>query len=369
MSAKLLKRMGEAGIRVRNAIRVGPNALRLTIPSRRFFELHNLSRGLRVRVHILKRGGFRFVLKKLYRRPVLWAGGTALLIALTVLSGRIWVIRIEGTKRIDTAEITQKLGECGIRPGAALNGPILITAAEDLTAQIRDAAKIALDREGVLLRVSVNEALTEAPKKTDAVPADVIAEKDGVVLSILVMRGQARVKVGDRVRAGDVLISGTVVYKDEAYETSADGVVTAAVEYRAECAVFDRITEAKEMEETETVRVLRFAGWEIDRTQPSFEHYRITDTRTVSVSPFAPVYIDLMTAREIGFFERTLSDEEAYEIALSRAREAAYALVPRDAAIINTYGTIRVNNGERLAAAIVTAEETIGRTEENPHDG
>lgn len=368
-SAKLLKRMGEAGIRVRSATRVGPNTLRLTIPSRRFFELHKLSRGLRVRVHILKRGGFRFVLKKLYRRPVLWAGGTAVLIALTVLSGRIWVIRIEGAKRIDPAEITQKLGECGIRPGAALNGPILITAAEDLTAQIRDAAKIALDREGVLLRVSVNEALTETPKKTDAVPADVIADKDGVVLSILVMRGQARVKVGDRVRAGDVLISGTVHYKDEAYETSADGVVTAAVEYRAECGVPERITEARETEETETVRVLRLAGWEIDRTQPSFEHYRITDTRTVSVSPFAPVYIDLMTAREIGFFERTLSDEEAYEIALSRARETAYALVPRDAAIINTYGTIRVNNGERFAAAIVTAEETIGRTEENPHDG
>ena len=127
--------------------------------------------------------------------------------------------------------------------------------------------------------------------------------------------------------------------------------------------------DPKETEETETVRVLRFAGWEINRTQPSFGHYRITDMRTVSVSPLAPVYIDLLTAREIGFFERTLSEEEAFEIALSRARETAHALVPRDAAIINTYGTIRMKNGERLAEAIVTAEETIGRTEENPHDG
>ncbi len=368
-SAKLLKRMTEAGIRVRSAARIGPNTLRLTIPSQRFAELHGLCRGLRVRVHILKRGGLRFALKKLYRRPVLWAGSAAVLIALTVLSSRIWVIRIEGAKRIDPAEITQKLGECGIRPGAALGGPILITAAEDLEAQIRDAAKISLEREGIILKVSVTEALQETPKKTDAVPADVIAEKDGVVLSILVMRGQARVKVGDRVRAGDVLISGTVYYKDESYETSADGVVKAAVEYRAECSVPDRITEAKETEETETVRVLRFAGWEINRTQPSFGHYRITDMRTVSVSPLAPVYIDLLTAREIGFFERTLSEEEAFEIALSRARETAYALVPRDAAIINTYGTIRMKNGERLAEAIVTAEETIGRTEENPHDG
>ena len=47
---------------------------------------------------------------------------------------------------------------------------------------------------------------------------------------------------------------------------------------------------------------------------------------------------------------------------LIRAKEQAYALIPRDAAVINTYGTIRKRNGKRFACVIVTAEETIGKT-------
>ncbi len=368
-AAKLLRRMTESGIRVRNVSRTNPNTLTATIPSSRFMSLHALSHGLKVRVYISERGGYPFTLKKLYRRPMLWIGTLTLLIGIALLSGRIWAIRIEGAKRIDPNAITEKLSEYGIRPGAYLSGPILITAAEDLTAQIPDAAEIGLHREGVLLKVSVVEALPETPKKTDHVPSDVVAEKDGVVISLNVMRGQARVKVGDTVHKGDVLISGTVFYKDESYETSADGTVEAAVEYRSEYTVSDRVSEVKETDRTEEVRVLRFAGIEIAREMPAFDHYRFTGKRTVTVSELLPVCIDMITAHEIGFFERTLSDEEAEQLALSKAREAAYALVPRESAIINTYGTIRTVNGEKKAFVIVTAQETIGRTEENPHDG
>lgn len=367
-AAALLRRLTEAGVRVSHVTSVGPGTVRCSIPVKRFFALRKLRRGLSLRIHIVSRGGLPFLLRKLRRRPVLWIGTTALFCAMTVLSQRIWIIRIDETKRVDPNEILTLLDERGIRPGAYLSGPILITAANDLSAQIHDGAWIGLDREGVMLKVSVVEAIPESPKKTDRVPYDVVAEKDGIVLSLRVMCGQARVAVGDRVSAGDVLISGTAERNGAVAEQSADGTVTAAVAYRAEAEVVYTVTEAYETENTETVRVLRLFEWELLRSTPDFAHYWLTDAHT-AIFGMLPVTVEFLTAREIGFFERTLSGEEAEQLALSSAREQAFSAVPKDAAIINTYGTVRERDGKRIAVVTVTAEEIIGRTEEAPHDG
>lgn len=365
-AARFLKRLTDAGIRVSHVRKTDEAVLRLTIPAKRFFDLKKLRKGLPLRIRIVGRGGLPFHLRKLRRRPVLWIGTCLLYIGMLLLSTQIWIIRIGETNRVDPEEIRSLLSEHGIRPGAQIEGPILITAANDLSAQIHDAAWIGLDREGILLTVNVKEALPESPKRSSVVPSDIIAEQDGVVTSIQVMRGQARVKAGDRVKKGDVLISGTVFYKDSSYETSADGTVSAAVEYRMETALPDRITESYETEAEAAVRILRIWDFELLRTKPPFEHYRLTDPGAVTMNGLLPIAIETRTAREIGFREKTLTEEEAEQYALQEAREQAYAAIPRDAAIINTYGTIRKRNGTRYAVVIVTAEEIIGKTEERP---
>lgn len=366
--ARFLRRMTDAGVRVSNLTRLDAGAVRFTIPARRFFELRRLKRGLGLKLHIVGRGGLPFLTKKLFGRPFLWAFGTLLFFGLLFVSSRIWVIRIGKTERVDPEEIVSLLNDHGLYPGSYPDGPILITAANDLSAQIRDASWIGLDREGVVLNVRVVESLPAAPKKTTRVPSDVIAQKDGIVTSILVMRGQAKVKVGDRVSAGDVLISGTVFRKDEHYETNADGTVTAALEYRAEAPVTDRVTETVETGASERVQAVRFASFEILRTEPGFERYRLTDTEITSVSDLLPVTIERSTARELTETERLVTEEEAEENAFALARERALALVPRDASVLNIYGTVKTKDGGRIAVVIVTAEETIGRTEEEPHD-
>ena len=367
-AARFLKRVAAAGIRVSNVRRSGDGALRFTIPARRFRDLRKLRRGLPLRIRIVRRGGLPFYVQKIRRRPILWIGTCMMFAGILFLSTRIWIIRIPDTKRFDQQEIRDLLSEHGIFPGARLKGPILITAANDLSAQIRDAAWIGLDREGVLLTVNVVESLPESPKRTTRVPSDVIAEKDGVITSIRVMRGQARVKPGDHVKKGDVLISGTVFYKDSSFETAADGTVSAAVEYRAEAALSSSVTESYETEATETVRAFLLWGHVVWQSKPSFEHYRLIGPVSATSSGLLPVSVETFTACEIGFRERTLSGEESEQYALADAREQAYASVPRNAAIINTYGTIRTKKGKRFAVVIVTAEEIIGKTEENPHD-
>ena len=367
-AGRFLKRMTEAGIRVTDIRRVGETTVRFSIPCKSFFSLRKLRKGLPLRIRIVSRGGLPFLLKKLGRRPVLWIGGALLFAGMLFLSNRIWVIRIDETKRVDPEEVLALLKEDGVYPGAFLQGPILITAANDLSAKVRDAAWIGLDREGVMLRVSIREALPESAKRTDREPSDIVAEKDGIVTYVQVLRGQARVKVGDRVKKGDVLISGTILYKDEQVETAADGIVRAAIDYRTESALFETVTESFETGRTETIRILRFWDRELLRTKPTFAHYRIAEPKASVPCALLPMHIETVTAWEIEFRERTLDTEEARQYALMRALESAYAAVPRDAEIINTYGTIRQKRGVEYAVVIVTAEEIIGKTEEIPHD-
>ncbi len=366
--APFLKRIAESGIRIRNIRRIDDGTALFTIPANCFFGLRSLRSGLRIRMHIVRRGGLAFQLLKLKKRPILWIGSTLLLAGMMIASSRIWIIRIDDTKLVDPNEVSEQLSAHGIVPGAFLQGPILITAANDLSAQIKEAAWIGLDREGIMLKVNIVEAIPESTKKTQRIPSDIVAEKDGVITSIQVMRGQARVHVGDKVKRGDVLISGTVTYKDKSYETNADGTVRAAVIYRNESEVTDRISEAVETGGSETVRILHFGKTELMRSRPSFETYWLCDPKTVRVTNLLPITIEAYSARELSFLNRFLTETEAQENALAKATEQAYALVPHDAVILNTYGTFRTEKEQRFAVAIVTAEETIGKTEEASDD-
>ena len=367
--ARFLKRLTENGIPVEQIKRIDPATVRFQMPANRFFELRRLRKGLPLRIRIVGRSGLPFVLKKLICRPVLWIGTLVLFAGLCWASARIWAIRIEGAERVEPAEVLALMKEHGLFIGARPKGPVLMTAANDLSARIYDAAWIGLDREGIVLTVNVVESKPASVKKTGVVPSDVIAEKDGVVTEMQVMRGQARVKVGDTVHAGDVLISGTVTYQTASYQTDADGVVKAAVLYEAEYPVCDTVEELVETDRTEPVRMLRIGPWTILRQCPSFERYRLLDTRTIETSDRFPAYIDETLARELVLQTRALSESEAEELALSRAAELAIKRVPKDAAIINQYGTIRRKDGDLIAVVTVTAEEIIGRTEEDPHGG
>ena len=367
--ARFLKRLTENGIRVERLRRIGPSAVRFRMPANRFFEVRSLKKGLPLRIRIVGREGPAFQLRKLMKRPVLWIGTLVLFFGLCWASSRIWLIRIEGTERVDPAEVRTLLKEHGLSIGSRPKGPVLITAANDLSARIYDAAWIGLDREGVTLTVKVVESQPASVKRTQNVPSDIVAAKDGVVTAITVMRGQARVRVGDTVRAGEVLISGTVSYQDATYQTSADGIVKAAVLYEAESPLSDSVEEIVETDRIEPVRTLRIGPWTVFRSKPAFERYRLSDSRSITISDRFPAYVDETVARELVLRTRTLSESEAEELALSHAGTLALALVPKDAAVLNQYGSVKRKDGTLTAVVTVTAEEIIGRTEEEPHGG
>jgi similar to stage IV sporulation protein len=93
--------------------------------------------------------------------------------------------------------------------------------------------------EGTKLFLSIKENEKAEPKAESKNGADIVANEDGLIVSILIRNGVAMVKAGDTVTKGQVLVSGEVpVYNEEqevidyqVYQADADIFIQTQYEY------------------------------------------------------------------------------------------------------------------------------------------
>lgn len=367
---RFLQTLTQSGIRVRQSRRTGDRQICIRLAARDFARLHRFHRDFRVRIRILEKHGLPFLKNRLRRRYFLLIGLPLMLLLLYLASQRIWFIRYEGLESIEQETIETLLAEHGLSVGRRPEGAVLITAANDLSARIERAAWVELHREGVFLIVTVQESKLQSPWVDSAIPADVVADKSGVITAVQLKRGQALVAVGQRVQVGDVLLSGTVVFKDNApYTTHADGVVKAAISYEAQETVVDAVTDEEKGAQSVPYRRASFDGVTLFASRIPFERYVVEIAHTTSCSDvFVPLQVETGTVTELVRVTRSLSADEADELALMKAETTALQSVPKDAAILNVYRTIRTYGSERVAVCVITAEETIGITKEYPYE-
>ncbi len=124
---------------------------------------------------------------------------------LYLLSGRVWVISVTGA---DEAAIVGTLEDMGVHIGAGKRSLNMDALALALSAAHPEYAFFGVKAEGVCLSVRARRA-DEAPDVyalSDA--GNLVADEDAVIVSVSVTAGQARVKPGDTVKRGDVLIAG-----------------------------------------------------------------------------------------------------------------------------------------------------------------
>lgn len=365
--ARFLRRLPASGIPVFGIKSCGETSVVFCVPARDVRRLRPIRRRERCRLHILERHGFPFLWKRMLRRPVLLFGIPIAAAAVWIALSRIWFIRIDGTERTRPEEVLAMLDERGISVGKAPQGTMLIQAADDLSAQLREAAWVSLNRDGVVLRVTVQESDPQHTLIDRSRPSNVIAAKDAVIVSVETKRGKAAVSGGDRVYQGDVLISGHVVYSEDRtpYDTYAEGTVTGACVYTADAELPTSVTEYMPTGETGTIRTLLLAGVPVLHSHAPFAHYRETGTRTVSIARTGlPIGMTVVSVEELAERERILTEPERREQAELSAYRAAVALVPEHAAICSIHTTERVENGTVRIRCTVVTEEQIGINKE-----
>lgn len=170
-----------------------------------FKRIRPIIRGSKIKMHILEKIGIRFKIYKNRRRYGVVVGLAWLLIFLKLMSGYIWVIDIEGNRKLSDSEIISVLETIGIKEGMRSSEIDSKTDRERLLLKTDKLAWASLNVEGSKLTVNVSEVKSTKPENT---ACNLISNADGIIKKIDVTSGNCLVKVGDTVKKGDVLVSG-----------------------------------------------------------------------------------------------------------------------------------------------------------------
>lgn len=166
-----------------------------------------------VQVTELGREGFPAFVGRFRKRYALLVGLSLSIAAAAGLVPVILVIHVTGNQSVSASEICATLSRLGFGIGSygpSVNERELVNRA---LLELEDVGFLSINIKGVRAEVVVRES-PKKPKIEDlTIPADVVAERDGVILEIGAKRGKKMVKNGDAVLKGEVLISGLVTHK------------------------------------------------------------------------------------------------------------------------------------------------------------
>jgi len=303
-----------------------------------FLRLRPLLRENGCRTRILSRHGLPFRLAKLSRRKTFAGGMLAFVVALFVLSTLIWDVRVEGNSVIPEEKIRAAARAEGIygyqwsfRLGDAA------TLSQRLALRLPEAAWVGVDKRGTSVTITVVES-TKPEKKPLEGPRHLVAKTDAVVTQIIAENGRPKVERNDRVRKGDILISGILGDERNSKAVVSKGKVMGLVwhEYRIESPLETKTKsltgEAKERSYFLIGnRALQISGY----GDPSFESSRIRTTVERAslwnkILPFGTMKELEYEVVEIG---KKLTPAEAKEAGLAEARADVLAKSGKGATI------------------------------------
>jgi len=154
-----------------------------------------------------KKGGVPMILARRGRRYGLMLGGLCGAILL-FLSGRIvWDVRVSGNETLTAEQVLEELRACGFGVGSRLRDFQAGELENRVLLQSDSLSWISIYMDGTVAMVQVVEN-TSPPEDSPKKPANLIASADGQIESVELLRGDCVVKVGQAVRAGDLLVSG-----------------------------------------------------------------------------------------------------------------------------------------------------------------
>ena len=178
-------------------------------------------------VQILSHSGLFFYLRGLIRRPVLVLG-LLILLGLTVwVPGRIFFVQVEGNETVYTRQILEEAKQCGIGFGASRREVRSERVKNALLEEMPQLQWVGVNTYGCVAVIRVQERIVQEAPPQEAAVSSIIASREGVIRSITVNRGSAACSVGQRVQAGDILISGYTDCGLKIQATAASGEIFA----------------------------------------------------------------------------------------------------------------------------------------------
>ena len=346
-----------------------------------FKRLKAIARKTNVLLRITEKHGFPFLLI-LGRRRSLWVGGLAAFFLLICLSSfYVWDISFEGNHRFTDETLLHFMAtvpvQCGMRKSRI--------SCTELEKRIRNAfpeiSWVSAELTGTRLTIHLreNNRILQARLEPES-PCELTAGTDGTVTRIIVRNGKARVKVGDTVKAGDVLVSGELPL----YDDSETLVKTNKVHADAEVYARTVKTVTWKIPDTEEIRArtgkrrrgiffklldLEFCFLMPDlKKESTWELFMEEFQLKLSKNFYLPVYVGILTAREYVPYEKVLTKTEVSDAADRYLNEYMQNLTEKGIQILGSDVKIERSGSHWKIHGTLTVVEDITKSSPIPED-
>ena len=196
------------GIPLYDVTQISDLTFRFRVRRRDYRTLETLSEKRGEALRLRRRLGVYWVARRLLGRPMLLIGLTVFLAAALYLPTRIFFVRVEGNAATPTRLILEAAGQSGIRFGASRRAVRSEKMKNALLSALPQLQWAGVNTSGCVATVSVRERTDPEVSEPDSGVSSIVAARDGFIVSATVTRGNSLCRVGQAVKAGQVLISG-----------------------------------------------------------------------------------------------------------------------------------------------------------------
>lgn len=230
---------------------------------------------MELEAEVVERKGLPFLFDKYKKRYGIMVGVVIAWAILFLSSLVVWEVRVAERSGEDPEKIISLLEECGLEMGTFLPTLNVRAVENQFLLNNPEYSFLAVNIYGTVANIEIRRAFEKEGTEDKSRLCNVISAKDGTIVSVEAYGGVPVVKKGDRVSAGDVLISscmegsfGVVRY------VHAYGRVMASVcyEYKTEIPLEYETAELTGREETKTeVKLLCFGASLFENEASPFE--------------------------------------------------------------------------------------------------
>jgi len=226
--ATAISQVNAAGINLYGAKREDDDIItRFSVRRQDVEKLKALAQKRGYDINISRRSGIYWIGKQLLKRPILTIGILLFLVIAMYLPSRVFFFEIEGNSTIPTRLILEKCQSCGISFGVSRREVRSEKMKNALLEAIPELQWAGINTSGCTAVITVKERTPVQLPSADCGVSSIVAKRDGVITEITTTKGNPVCKVGQAVKAGEVLISGYTDCGIKIQATQAKGEVYA----------------------------------------------------------------------------------------------------------------------------------------------
>ncbi len=183
-----------------------------------FFQLRSVTRKTGTKVVVLNRYGLPFLLS-IFNKRKFFVTGLVLAVSFWIFSDElIWKIEYRGNYQITDDMLDRFMEEENVRIGMRKQGLNIEKLEKDLRREYDSIVwtSARLSGTGLLIDIKENDMPPASGVILEEKGSDLISEYEGLIRSIIVRQGTPKVRNGDHVEKGTVLVEGTIpIYNDD----------------------------------------------------------------------------------------------------------------------------------------------------------